>query len=1205
MDQPPASYLPAVSVPGRGAFVGRRHELDELRPGLAALRAGRGSLFLLSGEPGIGKTRLAEEFAAEAFAEGVRVLWGRCHEAEGRPPYWPWAQVVRSAAFAAGASAESASGVVEAVAGYARDRDAAPLVGLIPELRSLPPEDEGAGGGEASTDAATARFRVFQALTSLLRRVASMQPCLLVLDDVHWADLPSLRLLEFLAHELPEAPISVVATFREVEVKQSPVVSDLVARLGRRGTRLALDGLTVDEVSRFVAKAAGRAVPAPVAEWLHARTEGNPFFLDEIVRLHRGEDAWLNARSSATLLSEGVQAAIRQRLAPLPPDTLRVLSAAAVAGREFDLALLSGALGADRATLAEMLAPALDIELLHAAPDRPGRYRFCHALVRETIYERIPPGARAERHRVYGEILERRHADAIEPWLPELAYHFYESAIHGGEQKAVDYAERAGRHAMRVHAYEDAVKQFERALHLVEGSQDVDQRRSCSLLLDLGEATSRAGQGEAASRILHRAAALARRIDASDLLARAATGLCDVGTVWAELGRSDETLVGILQEALQSLPDSAKALRARVTARLATEVFWSRPSEESARLSAEAVEIARDAGDPYTQAYTLLARMNCRSHADFVDERPAMVDEILALTSGRGELAANAWLWRLGDALHMDRTLEVRAAREAMVRVVQELRRPGGLWLVHSASAQKALIEGRFDEVERASAAMLEQPTLESNVEQTATAALFLVRREQGRHSDLAMALEGFDSQSPNVSAWRAALAMLWADGGDRERALATLDAMTADRLAGLCRDSAWLFSVCCLAEVCGAYGTREQADLLRAALLPYEARNAMAGPMFYLAPVSYYLGLLERGCGNWGEAARRFDAALVQARRLGARPAAARILLARAQLIENVLVEEASSRGGSDGVSGVSGLSGVSGVSGVSGLSGARGGDREEAARLRAEALEIAEAVGMDAVAEAARKVPSLPPAVDVAVGAMGGLTPGAMAGASSSAGGALASSRRARFRTAGDDCEIEYAGRVVRVRAVRGLHYLARLLAEPGREFHVLDLASSVASSGGRGEAVGAAAVDAADASGGRLDGDLGPVLDARARAEFAERLADLREQVEEAERCNDGARAQAARAEIEQLGEQLAAAIGIGGRDRRPGATAERARAAVTKALRTAIERVARADDELADVLARSVRTGTYCAYDPIDALAIAWDVEIPAGSRLREG
>jgi len=1123
------------------SFVGRRRELDELRAAIPPLLAGRGALFLLSGEPGIGKTRLAEEFATEATAAGVRVLWGRCHEAEGRPPYWPWAQLVRAAAAAgvrAGRPDSAASRAVdEAVAAYAADPDAAPLIELIPELRAFQPS----GPAEApGADAVTARFRVFQAFTSLLRRLAAAEPCLLILDDVHWADLPSLRILEFLAHELPDAPIAVVVTFREVEVRQSPVVSDLVGRLGRRGTRLALGGLSVDEVSRFVAKAVGEAVPATAAEWLHTSTEGNPFFLDEIVRLHRGDDAWLQARPSAPGRSDpgrsdSVQAAIRQRLSPLPPDTLRVLAVAAVAGREFDLSLLSAAMGDDRATLAELLAPAVEIEVLHAVADKPARYRFRHALVRETIYERLAPGARAERHRVYGELLERRYADAIEPWLPELAHHFYEASIFGDDPRALDYAERAGRHALRLFAYEEAVQMFERALHLVESSADADQRRTCALLLDLGEATSRAGQREATA-VLHRAAALARRIGASDLLARAATELCDVGTAWAEMGRRDEALVSILQEALEALPDSACALRARVMARLATELFWSRPPEECERLSRSAVELARAADDAHSTAYALLARINCLSHVDHAATRADMTEEILALTGGRGELAANAWMWRLGDVLHLDRILEVRAAREGMVRVVQELRRPGGLWLVHSASAQKALIEGRFDEAERAAGAMLEQPTVESNVEQTATAALFLVRREQGRHHELALALEAFDSQQPAVSAWRASLAMLWADGGDRERALAILDAMTADGLAGMIRDSSWLYSICCLAEVCGAYGTPAQAELLRTVLEPYAARNAMAGPMYYLAPVAYYLGLLARRVGQWALAAERLDAALVQARRLGARPAAARILVARAELIERALAA------GHDGA-----------------------GDAAAARGLRAEALEIAEAVGMDAVAAAARRASEVAAAEPPAVPASAEPSPAG----------------RASLVFEADDCVIGYRGRSVRVRSVLGLRYLARLLAEPGREFHVLDLAGAGAPAELRDDV--------------RLDGDLGPVLDPKAKAEMAARLADLRDILDEAERHHDHARAEAARGEIEALAEHVASAVGLGGRDRVQGRNSERARAAVTKALRAAIGRIGRADAELGDLLTRSVKTGAFCSYEPIGALALAWDVQ----------
>jgi len=207
-------------------------------------------------------------------------------------------------------------------------------------------------------------------------------------------------------------------------------------------------------------------VPAAVAARLHALTEGNPFFLDEIVRLFRGDGDWFAAGSAGLPVSDGVRATIRQRLAPLPASTLPVLAAAAVIGREFDVALLAAVLRSERSRVVRELAAALDIELVHAIAGRPGRHRFAHALVRETIYEGIPQGERSELHRTVAEFLEQRHAGARDASLPELAHHFYEASLAGDDPRAVDYAERAGRQALRMLAYEEAAQQLGRALHL-------------------------------------------------------------------------------------------------------------------------------------------------------------------------------------------------------------------------------------------------------------------------------------------------------------------------------------------------------------------------------------------------------------------------------------------------------------------------------------------------------------------------------------------------------------------------------------------------------------------------------------------------------------------------------------------------------------------------------------------------------------------
>lgn len=1101
----------AASPPARPAFVGRLAELAELRRAVDALRTGHGSLYLVTGEPGIGKTRLSEELAALAAESGVRVLWGRCHEAEGRPPYLPWAQIVQACARDLEPAAFTAALIPDAV----------PLVELIPELR---PHLQTATPLAQVLDPETARFRLFQALTLLLRRIAVAQPLLLILDDLHWADLPSLRMLEFIAHELADAAILVVGTFREVEVRHAPAVADVIARLGRRGRRFPLAGFTKDEVSRFVETAAGQPVPEALAQRLLRDTEGNPFFLDEIVRLFHGDGAWL-APPAGLPVSQGVRGAIRQRLAPLAEPTRRLLSAAAVVGREFDLPLIEAALHTTRMVLLDQLAPAVDIEILSPVAGRAGRYRFSHALVREMIYDDLPPAERAALHRRFGNILEERHQSSIDAHLPELAHHFYEASAGGGEEKAIDYAERAGRDALRLLAYEEASEQLLRALHLSEIGAADNAERECELLLCLAGAKNRAGQSDESAQACHRAAVLARRIGSPALLARAATGLCDVGVAWTELGRSDDTLVRILEEALRELGPQEDVLRARVMARLATELFWARAPSHTDALSAEAVALARQAGDGATLAYTLLARIHCLSDPDAYEQRRVLIDEVLALTGGRGELAVNAYLWRSADEMQFGQKAAAQANAEKLIHAVRELRQPRDLWMIPAIRSRQTLLEGRLEDAEREVEQILDHASGVANAEQTYLGALFFVRREQGRIDELTAGLAAFVSQS-SITVWRTSLTLLYAETGDFVNARAEMDVFTSDGLQGLRRDLCWLFSVASLAEACHLCGSREQAALLYKALLPYDGNTVTEGLFCYFGPVSYYLGILAGAQGDDTTAIRHLHEALTATRAMGARPFTARILLAQAQISERDESVDAAS-----------------------------------AAGLRRQAGALAEAMGMKGVVSAATRPIGTP-----------------------EVGAADDRELRATLRHAGDYWVLTYKRRTSRMKAIKGFHHLARLLRSPGREFHVLDMTGAAVSLGSRAQSPAIAH-------------DLGPLLDARAKAEIQHRLDELHAHLEEAERNNDSYRAEKARAEIEQIREQLASAVGLGGRDRVRASDAERARAAVTKAIRAAIQRIERCDPALADILSVTVHTGSFCSYVPLAKMAIIWDCDEP--------
>ncbi len=265
-----------ASARERSAFVGREQAMEVLRTALADATRGHGRLVLLVGEPGIGKTRTAAELAAEARAAGAVVLTGRCHEGEGAPAFWPWVQVLRTAVATFETTAIAALGPA-----------AVDLAALVPELAP----SGGGASSPANLTAEQARFRLFDGVAIFLATAARRQPLVLVLDDLHWADAPSLLLLQFLARQMRDARLLVVGAYRDVDVRRQHPLAAVLGELARESCyrRLALRGLGLEDVGRFIAETTGQAAAASLVHAVHAMTDGNPFFVGEIVRLLAAE----------------------------------------------------------------------------------------------------------------------------------------------------------------------------------------------------------------------------------------------------------------------------------------------------------------------------------------------------------------------------------------------------------------------------------------------------------------------------------------------------------------------------------------------------------------------------------------------------------------------------------------------------------------------------------------------------------------------------------------------------------------------------------------------------------------------------------------------------------------------------------------------------------------------------------------------------
>ncbi len=548
-EKPAAGQPPRVTA--RSGFAGREPELSELIAGLDDAVVGRGCVFLLAGEPGIGKSRLAEELLARARDRGARVLVGRCWEAGGAPVYWPWVQGLRS---------------------YIRESDpdalrsqlvggAGELATILPELRELLPDVRRGQGA----DAEGVRFQLFESLASFLRGAASREPLAILLDDLHAADAPSLLLLRFMAEELADAPIMIVGCYRDTEVGTD--LAETLAEISRRSTvhRLALEGLGRAETFRLLELTMGGSPGGELAERVHAETQGNPLFAAEIGRLLAS--AGSPERSPGRLpIPQGVREAIGLRLRHQSESCRDVLTLASVIGREFSVETVRRASGLHEAELFEALEEAAAVRLVTDVPGASGRMRFSHILVRDVLYVDLQAPRRLRLHGAIGETLEALYASNLDPHLAELAHHYLEAGSAMAD-KAIDYAERAGDRAAAQHGYEEAARHYTSALRVVETTGPGEPNTTCELLLSLGGALSRSGMGAEAKRALLRAATLAELAGRPDQLARAAL---EYGGrfAWARAS-TDPELVPLLERALAAVGEKDTTTRVRLLARLA------------------------------------------------------------------------------------------------------------------------------------------------------------------------------------------------------------------------------------------------------------------------------------------------------------------------------------------------------------------------------------------------------------------------------------------------------------------------------------------------------------------------------------------------------------------------------------------------------------------------------------------------------------
>ena len=820
----------ALRPPAPAAFVGRDAELNALEVAWMLALDGTTHPVLIAGEPGIGKSTLAATFATRLSARGATVLTGRC-QCDSPTPYRPF-------------------------------RDA-----LAPLRNHVAPDAPAEGGPQ---DLETARLRLFDGFSDLVLSAAVRAPVALVLEDLHWADVSTLLLLRHVVRRARPARLLIVGTYRDTEVKPGSALGDVLDDLRHDPglTTLRLSGLSEGEVLALltgVPQQPGGPDPVGLAALLHRATDGNPLFVRQMLaHLSVTPEAFLTETGALRTdppLPVGVRDAIARRFALLNPETVAALSVAAVIGTEFELDLLAAALGGGAGLLAQ-LDQAQHAGLIVEQPGGAERFRFTHELVRHTLDQQLSRARRARLHERIAVALERL-ADGDESSLPALAEHFAAAARPGHTSKAVSYALSAGRQALQQLAFAEAAAIAERGLDCLrlQRRQDLEQR--CELSLLLAEARLLARDINGCKQAAASAGEDARERRNGSQLARAAI----IASHLNIFGRPSPATIRLCEDALDAIGDRHPVASAQILAGLADYIASSEGDAPRAeRLSRRALALAHDHKDPAALARTLFVHGEVLGWSPRIEERLALASELRELAAAHSDGRAQA------SAYHVSALARLESGDlggfDADLAQIELLRKHLDYWYVDVFAllwrGMRALMDGRFEQVEQNANELLAYARHEPNVVNLYAGQLAWLRREQGRLGELRPLVEDAIRHSPDVAGFRCGLALIYADLGELDHAAEQLEQLLGDDLAALPRDATWTTSLTLLAEVATAVGDQARARTLSTLLAPYSGRLIVwTKGMVCAGAADRYLGQLAATNGRWESAERYFRSAL------------------------------------------------------------------------------------------------------------------------------------------------------------------------------------------------------------------------------------------------------------------------------------------------------------------------------------------------------
>ncbi len=824
-----------------GDVVGRRRELERVDVLLDAAVGGRGECVLFSGPAGIGKSHLAREVARRGRAREISVHRARGWEGPGVPALWPWSQVVRSVV---------ADGL---------------------DLSWVPSGDALRRLLAADADPWDGAFAVLDGLARLVEEAARERPVLLVFDDLHSSDLSSLDALRFVMREVGEAPVALVATSRPVFDIGSDV-GDGLLRIARDSEVVELAGLDLSDLSTLIERRGYALSPATVLA-IHEATGGNPFFALELARLADGPDS----AGDHLRLPRTVRAAVLEQLQDLDAGARAGLDAAAVQGREVDLAVLAHTAGITAIELERCVAVAERVGILEATE---AGARFVHALIVEVLVDELGIERRRLLRIAVADAIERLHGPTERAEV--VASHLFAAP----DLVAADRLEATGRaaatRALRRGAPADAARHLGETVRALRGRDDPSPTAVIDLLVDQARLAGRAGRIDDGVQAAVEAADLARGLGDWSRLARAALAVPpDLEVVEVEeLERTEQ--LELREEAMSRVPRDDPLLVARLMSALALSLYWAPLLGERARdhgasagrrdqLTAAALVLAREAEDDGAIVECLAARIQALWGPDSPADRGALVDELVARAEqiGAVDIAMRGRIWRVVDLLESGRVHEADREIDGFARRAEAIRHPHFRWVAARWRATRAIMGGRLADAETAchDALALGTPAVgEEAAFSFFATTLGLIRYLQGRLAETEPILRELTALYPHIPAWHAGLAAVGAETGDLGFARSELEWLAAGDFQVLPRDLYWLSGLAVLAPAILACGHARIARLVRELLAPASGRLVLQGNGYSVyGPVDRVLGMCAAAMGDLPGALDLLEQAVAQ----------------------------------------------------------------------------------------------------------------------------------------------------------------------------------------------------------------------------------------------------------------------------------------------------------------------------------------------------